>query len=732
MKKIIFIIWLLIFYSLYSKTLIPVSSLMADRKIKGIPGKIDFQLDEETCCLKKVILSGNEYITGSDFPLFTVLDNKEGRLKIKSDDKRWKIEFEKYGREKSVIYSANGLKVKITYIPGDYQLNILAEVIGEGNWRLISIEGTFLKKEVDRESKDDYIVDGSGWIVFPHISKPVSKNWISNSDNLIGGSTTAGFVALKERDRIVYLKPLTLSYFLGWNAVPEDKKTVFSLSGGLLFRPSQTKIFETKLCHNKLAMRLETIGDINKDNEVDWVDAGIGYRERYIKTNPDKNPIIKNSFRVYFQVKEMKNYKEIFDGLKDIDYASGIWWLKGIMKSAVEIDSESHPYKVQIDEKFGTRDELLWFKNFMKKAGHYTGIYYGHDYITFTEEDNWPDEFIKKDPNNYPYKYYKTYNVQKYYKDNVRAVATGKIFEHYKRIIDVCLLKPQDVVMLDTFSAFAREGYNPDFPATPELETEAKRKVALFFHKNGILIAGEGIVEGLQDVVDYGAYAIEPRKIINDRMWEEKDGILLVPMLPVVFGGASYYGAGWYEFRNPNPKWAIGLVYDVGYWDWLPQGSKAAWTRFARYYFNQNIFWAQIADAKVLDIDKDGPKFTVKYDNGCVLKADIEKDNFSLEKGKIVYDGFTPFNDRGYMAVLKQDEFEIKIPGKHYLEISPNQPYRDKIEFKFIHNSDNTTTLKGKFGHLKWKVGIIQKTQEGKEIVVNIDADPVLVLRKIK
>ncbi len=732
MKKIIFIIGLLFFFPLYSKTLVPVSPLMADRKIKGIPGKVDFQLDEETYCLKKIILSNNEYITGSNFPLFTVLDNKEGRLKIKSEDKRWKINVEKYGREKSVIYSANGLIVKITYIPTDYQLNIVAEVISEGNWKLVSIEGTFLKREVNKKSKDDYIVDGSGWIVFPYTLKRVSKNWISNSDNLIGGSTTAGFVAWKEKDRIVYLKPLTFSYFLGWDVIPEDEKTIFSLSGGLLFRPSQTKIFETKLCHSKLAIRLETIGDINKDKEVDWVDAGIGYRERYIKPNMNKNPIIRDSFRVYYQVKEVKNYKEALDDLVNIDYASGIWWCKGIMKPAVEIDSESHPYIVQLDEKFGTSDELLWFKNSLKKAGHYTGIYYGHDYITFTEENNWPDEFIKRDPDNNPYKYYKTYDVQKYYKDNVRAITTGKMFEHYKKIIDVCFLKPQDVVMLDTFSAYAREGYNPDFPATPEIETEAKRKLALFFNENGILIAGEGIVEGLQDVVDYGAYAVVPKKIIEDRLWEEKDGILFIPMLPVVFGGASYYGAGWYEFRSPNPKWAVGLVYDVGYWDWLPQGPKAAWTRFARYYFNQNIFWAQIADAKVIDINKNGSKFTIKYDNGCILKADIEKDTFLLEKGKIIYDGFTPFNNKGYMAVLKQDEFEIKIPGRHHLEISPNQPYKDKIEFKCIQNKDNTTTLKGKFGHLKWKVGIIQKSREGKEIVVNIDADPVLVLRKIK
>ena len=713
-------------FALGANISVPLSQFMANRKVQGIAGKIEFQLEPIYYYLKGVTLANNEY-TDSFFPLFLVLDRKEGRLIVSPTDTRWKIEIRK--DENLVIYSSNGLIVKIAYLVKNDHLDIVAEIVQEGDWRLISIEGTFLKREVPIESKEDYIIDGSGWLVSPDIQNSKNKRWITNVDNLIGGATTASFAAWKEKDRIVYLKPLTFSSWLGWDAIPNGKTTTFLLKGGLFFRPSETKIFETKLCHERLAMRIETIGDINNDKIVDWVDAGIAYRERYIKQNSKKNPVMRDSFKVYYQI--VNNYEKLLTFLPKIDYASGIWWFKGLMAPAFEVDSESHPYIIKFNEKFGSQQQLEIFKKVMRQNNHYVGIYYGNDYITFTEKDNWTDEFIKRDPNNQPYKYYYTYGIQKYYKDNLRAVLTGKIFEHYKKIIDTCLLKKGDPVMLDTFTAFAREGYHPDFPATVELEMDAKRKVAEFFRNEGLIIAGEGTIEGTQDIIDYGAYSIKPYKIIKERLWECKDGIRYVPILPVIFGGASYYGAGWYELRNPYPNWAVGLVYGVCYWDWLPQGPESAWTRFARYYFNQNIFWAQIADAKVIDIDQQESIFTIKYDNGCILKADIAKNTWTLKKENVVYDGFTPFNDRGYMAVLKQDTFEIKIPGKHCLEISEQQPFSDKIEFTYVENSDNTTTIKGRFGHIKWQVGIIQ-IKDGKEVIVPIEVDPVLVIKKTK
>jgi len=708
---------------------IPVSPLMSDRYVSGVQGHVDAKLREGAgFALEAVILGSRRYPSGGDFPTFVVLDRKGKHHRLAPADPRWKTNLSRKGKGKVVSYRAEGLTMEVVYLPERDRLNIVVRVRKEGNWRIIAVEGTLLRREVPKES-EEYLVDGSGWLVFSDVPKRMERRWDANSDNLIGGATTAGFAGLREGDRIVFLKPLTFSHWLGWRAEPRGKTTRFELRSGLYFRPPRTKVFRTKLCHRALALRLETAEDMNGDGEVDWVDAGIAYRERYVKGHRKGcfRHRLRDAFRVYHQVFGYRSYKDAFRGLTKIDFADGIWWCKGVMAFAFPEDSESHPFAVRPNPKL---DDIAPFKRLMEEAGQWVGIYYGHDYITLDAGD-WPDEFIKRDPNGKPFRYFSpppgSRYRPKFYKDNVRAVATGAMFRHYERILEVCRLKRGDPIMLDTFSAYARCGYHPDYPATPELEMQAKHRIAEFLHdEKGLIVAGEGLVEGLQDVVDYGAIAIVGPKRVKARFWERRNGTLQVPMLPVVFLGSGYYGGSWYEFRNPNPNWAVGLVYGVGYWDWLPQGPKFAWQRFARYYFNECLIWAQIADAKVVDVDQNGAQFTIRYDNGCTLWADVEHNRWWLEKGGVRYDGFTPFNHRGYMAVLKQGEFEIVIPGWHRLQISPHQPHRESIQFECILKEDRTI-LRGKFGHVKWRIPILHITPDGKERARPYDADPVLV-----
>lgn len=710
---------------------VPVSPLMADRYIAGISGKVNVDLnDREGYRLEAITVGGRRYSSGNDFPTFTVLDSKGKQHSLQANAPIWQTEFQRDDAKTAVLYRAKGLVAQVVYIPDKDRLNIVVRLLEEGEWKLISVSGTLLTRTVS-VGDDDHLVDGSGWLIFPDLPKAIERKWIANSDNLIGGATTAGFVAWREKDRIVFVKPLTFSHWLGWSAKPEGARTHFALRAGLYFRPSETKLFETKLCHEALALRIETIGDINGDGEVDWVDAGIAYRERYIKSHKRDclRHRLRDAFRVYHSVHAYPSYEAAFAGLTDIDFADGIWWCKGVMKFAFEEDSESHPFTVELNPKLG---DLAPYKQAMTEARQWTGIYYGHDYITLDAGD-WPDEFIKRDPNNQPYRYfvgsgrYRT----KFYKDNVRSVATGAVFRHYEQILQTCRLTRGDPIMLDTFSAFAREGYHPEFPATVELELQAKHRIAEFLHDKGLIVAGEGIVEGLQDVVDYGAYAMHPEWALKERIWIRREGIQRVPMLPVVFQGASYYGAGWYELRKPAPNWAIGLVYGVGYWDWLPQGPRYAWMRFARYYFNQNLIWAQVADAKVRDVEQKGSQFTIVYDNGAKLWADLEANRWVLEKDGVRYDGFTPFNNRGYMAVLAQGNFEITLPGEHQLEVSRHQPLREQILFECV-PSEGRTVIRGCFGHIKWRIPILKVAPDGKEVTELYEAEPVLVLRRLK
>jgi hypothetical protein len=714
---------------------VPVSPLMADRYVSGIPGKTGIILEPgKGQVLSQVAVGGRKISSREDFPSFIVLDQRGEHHTVDAADSRWtlKVRFDK--TDTFVLYKAKGLEVEIGYGPGKDTVNIVVRVLSEGEWKLISVGGTILSKKVDRNSKEDYLIDGCGWLTYPKLVRALERKWDANSDNLIGGVTAAGFVGWREEDRVIIVKPLTFSYWLGWKAIPLAGETHFDLRAGLYFRPAETKIPQTKLCHKDLALRIETAGDANQDGKINWVDAGITYRERYIKSHPVDcfRHRLRDGFRVYYQMGATDDYQKAIQKLSSIDFAQGIWWYKGIMAPAVKGDSESHPFTVNLNPIYGNFES---FKKTIASFGQWAGIYYGHDYICLDRGD-WPEEFIKRNPDNQPYRYFtpsagSTYR-PKYYKDNVRSVATGLVFKHYDKILNVCSLKPGDPIMLDTFTAFARPGYHPDYPSTAELETQAKRRIAKYLHDDRrMIVAGEGLIEGTQDRVDYGAYSANPIQIIKDRNWELRDGIQHVPLFPVIFQGSGYYGAGWYEFRNSKPNWALGLVYGVGYWDWLPQGLDYAWTRLARYYFHQELPWSLVADAKVRDLHQEGSVFVITYSNGISLWADLDTNSWRLTRNGFTYDGFTPFNNRGYMAIIKPGKFEITIPGEHRLEISPNQPNKENIIFECISKNGNTF-LRGHFGNQKWKNVRFRKNPDGSKGSELYEVEPVLVLREVK
>jgi hypothetical protein len=873
---------------------VPVSPLLADRYLAGAAGAVEAHLDARNAHrLEGVTLGGRRYASGGNFPRFVVLDGAGKRFEVPAMDPRLDVRAAK----DAVHYRARGLEVAVRYAPDRDRLHVVVSVISEGEWKLVSVGGTLLSRAA--AGPEDALIDGSGWVVTPDLPKTLNRTWDAQSDQLVGGQTPAGFVAWREPDRLVVLKPLTLSHRLGWTAAParagwkpyedsfdttervtpspgyrardvkvetspaalkegtgslkltwssgpqgyataaarkdfepadftgktfgvwmrsgtpetcatlgvalyDDKgrraevryahhlrdwtrlaipvgskgawsrfetqadadltrisrveffgitsganqaaellvdafedegstagtSATFALQAGLYFRPPETQVPQTRLCHDALALRLETAVDVNRDGRVDWVDAGTAYRERYVKPHRAgcARGRLRDAFRVYYAVYPFRSYQGAFKGLADLDFADGIWWCKGVMAPAVPTDSESHPFTVKPNPVMS--DRLADFKDALARAGQFAGIYYGHDYMALDQKD-WPDEFIKRNPDQSPdvclqYPPGHAY-VSKYSKDNVRSVATGAVFRHYEEILKACSLRPGDPIMLDTFSAYARPGYHPEYPATAELETRAKHRIAEFLHDKGLIVAGEGLVEGLQDVVDYGAIAIEPEHWVKGPWWEKRGGVRHVPMLPVVFQGSGYYGASWGELRGPRPNWAAGLVFGVGYWDWLAQGPHLAWKRFARYYFNQNLAWAQVADAKVRAVRQAGSRFTVAYDNGVEIESDLQANRWALTKGGVRYDGFTPFSPRGTMAVLAQGPFEITLPGEHRLEVSPNQPFRERIRFECVVEKGQTR-IRGQFGDHKWPIPVI--VGGAQERVAPYDADPVLVLRK--
>jgi hypothetical protein len=170
-------------------------------------------------------------------------------------------------------------------------------------------------------------------------------------------------------------------------------------------------------------------------------------------------------------------------------------------------------------------------------------------------------------------------------------------------------------------------------------------------------------------------------------------------------------------------------VYGVGYWDWLPQGPAHAWTKFARYYFNQNLVWSEMADRKVRHVRQHGDVFEITYDGGARLWADVGRNRWTWTRDGITFDGFTPFNARGYMAVLRTGDFSVTIPGRHHLEIAAGQPNRKEIRVTIRHEGDNTV-VEGRLEPDSWSLPTLTSAT-GRERVTQRPVAPVLVLKRL-
>jgi hypothetical protein len=707
-----------------------ISPLLADRPVPGVTGPYDVVVAGASGTPTGVVLGGETYQFGSDFPSFVVLDDGGRRSTVSGADPGVQRTVRRDGRRVVASYSFKGLVVDLHFVAAPPRVSVVADVRREGPTRIVSIGGTVLSRTPSQGTGHERLVDGSGWLVSAGVPRPTAKRWDGNDDNLIGGVTTAAFVALLQPDRLVMVKPLTFAHTLGWSVTPGATGTTVAVEIALHFRPAGAHVPTTALAHSRLGFRLETAGDRNGDGLVDWVDAGIAYRERYVKeyAGPVARSRLRDGFRVYYEVYTFPSYRQAFEKLGALEFAEGIWWMKGMMEPASWDDWESHKFQVRPNGRLG---ELGPTKVTMARRGQTLGLYYGHDYIVL-DGGSWPDEFVKKDPDGRPYRYTPGRGpyLTKYYKDNVRSLASGALFRHYDAIVATCHLEPGDSIMLDTFSAFARPGYDPAGTATAEVETQAKRRIAEYLARGkGLIVAGEGLVEGLQDTVVYGANAVVPTDVVRERWWIERDGVRRLPMLPVVFQGAGYYGAGWYELRHPDPNWAIGLVYGVGYWDWLSQGPEHAWRKIARYYFNQNLVWSEIADLKVRRVRQHGDVFEIDYDGGARLWADVGRNRWTWTRSGATYDGFTPFNARGYMAVLRTGDFSLRIPGRHRLEIAASQPNRAQIRFAWRHDGEDTV-VEGRLDPDSWSLPTLMSEGE-RERTVRRPVAPVLVLRRL-
>jgi len=653
---------------------------------------------------------------GNLYPTFTFVDDSGNPKVIKCSDSGWKVKAPAQGPGKyGVTYTCDDTTTKVLWRAEADAVQCEITVVSEGALKAAEVGAErIFGMELTEE---DYGISPHEFLV-KYTKEPVRMRGLSEA-------RTPLFVAAKSKDAILYYKPLAASQEMEMTVREADGDRLAWMGGTLYFRPPEFKNPETRLCHKSLAWRAETAGDVNRDGEVDWVDCGIAYRERYIKPNRNKSKMLRDSFRYYHPLYIKPSYEHLLETVKKIDFATGVWWMKGMMVTNMSPASEAHPGTV---ERYAPTGDLAKVKKEILSHGALIGPYYGHDYIDIANGD-WPEELIKRDKEGRPHRYYTFHDRQLYYKDNVRGIATEALKKHYERILDACWLEPGDTIMLDTFTAYARPGYHPDYPATVQTEVEAKHELARWLkYDKGLVVAGEGIVEGTQDVVDYGAIVVQmSRDFVPNSLWNRD----WVPLKAVVFHGSTYFGASWYSARRPDINYAAYLVNCVGLWQWSTLSQNHPdhlYNMTARDFFFEHVFWSRIADQKIVDVKKNAPEYTFTFAGGSVLWVDPENRKYWLEEDGIRYDGFTPFNNKGVMAIIQQGDFDVVLPVKDMLEVIPSQPNREKLDVTITKEPDGRIRVKGNFSKVPFKVVHYPRGDDWRWI----DADPVLMLRRVR
>ena len=69
----------------------------------------------------------------------------------------------------------------------------------------------------------------------------------------------------------------------------------------------------------------------------------------------------------------------------------------------------------------------------------------------------------------------------------------------------------------------------------------------------------------------------------------------------------------------------------------------------------------------------EGRRHTLTYSDGTTLEVEVEESHYVLTKEGIRYDGFSPINSRGFMAVWKEGEVVVPCPPGKKLVIVPSR-----------------------------------------------------------
>jgi hypothetical protein len=580
-------------------------------------GRVSVELDkDQNFALREVNWGGCRYVSGGTFPQFKCIDVTGAVFTVSCTDSRWKVSRKDF----RVTYSCQGLEVSVDYrCADDGSLLINSQVLHEGMWRLLSVgdEGKLIVLPTDKEADVSFAACADGGRLYRS-----SCSW---RQMRFGSPLQANFVAVLQPGHGLFLHPEHHAYSIGFGTRGLHR----GIGCEQYFRPVRTTLFSMPLCHEKLTLKIVTFSDANNDGEVNWVDAGILYRDRYIKKNGRLDPALREGpcgkLRWRSAAEMRRTLLQLRQEMKDCPIT--IWALAPTGPSADFLPSET------------LAKEWRDLKTDMDRIG-----------VRLSPHDNLDDmapEIAAADPAHI--RLDDQDRLMSAYRECFRrALSDGT---YMRRAIDSRLrawsARKGDTWHIDVFSSSPFENYCPASPSTFETDFYSRYDWLKYIHDTrGIHVTSEFLGEGYHEECDYGWWSLFWKDCASDES--------RIPLLPVLFLGRTYYGTfnptakTWVNRDVPcgHPNVGESLLWGVKIHTDLPG-------EFVQMYETQNRDWAKIADKTVHNITLRDGWWTVHYTDGSTLRVlqdggrweEMRTGQFVFEPGekKEPRKGFWPF-----------------------------------------------------------------------------------------
>lgn len=558
--------------------------------------------------LFSITTSGITIYSGLQFPTFVVYDTKGLGQILEPDDPNWSCQTTFDTNTAEVIYNRSGLSVKVLYKITSDMINITITPLNETDYKIVSVRDggsmACISFDLTKENTAFLLTPtlGGELIKFPVELKEKASCQQQSWDY----PATFFGIGYKNQGLLVRCPQFGTTWTYGTKLIQGQ----YALSAGLeaFFRPGAAADFTMPLVDPKIEIQILTVADTNSDGSFDWVDMGVAYSQRFIAMNQSLDEGLVDSVSGKIDISAppspVYDYATLLSQIQKITFAKQVWWLVGA--HTVPENSYCEPvYSSSPDPNW--RGDYFEFKRSAAAANVRIGIHEMPQYINKTHPE-WGVP-LRIDQNGNP--------VMTPWNSYCKAVDDPSFYSFLDRHFADWQVNSGDTWHWDVLTAEApTENYNPSHLATRGTDFRNRIAVLKYIKNKGIHITSEGLQEGTSEYCDMAWIA----KVADDIFPGEFPNSEYVPLTPVLFLGKTYYSMGF--------KVSKSILYG-GKRVWentvLPP-SQNALTEYQQY----TVYYAQIANRTVWDMDRTSSGWIVQYKPSGTLSVNLLNDTFVL------------------------------------------------------------------------------------------------------